>query len=148
GGSYRVVVTSFNPGRVGAFTLLVTRLDAGKATRLALQDGRVSVEGKLTKDDAKDLVRNTPCKEYLLEMEAGKSYRIDHVSKAFDAYLRLEDDAGRQLASDDDGGDGTNARILFRCEQAGSYVLVATHLDPTVLGAFTLSVVQIEPARP
>ena len=139
-GTYRVVVTSFNPGRVGAFTLLVTRLDAGKAARLALQDGRVSVEGKLTKEDAKDLVRNTPCKEYLVEMEAGKSYRIDHASKAFDAYLRLEDEGGKQLAFNDDGGEGTNSRIVFRPTKAGTYRVIPTTLNADATGAFTLSI--------
>jgi hypothetical protein len=39
------------------------------------------------------------------------------ISQQFDAYLRLEDSTGRQLAADDDGGDGLNSRITFKPEK-------------------------------
>jgi serralysin len=76
-------------------------------------------------------------------MKAGRTYQIDMMQKpgalAVDPFLRLEDSQGNQLASDDDGGEGLNARIVFACTQDGTYRVVATTLDAQT-GGFTLSV--------
>jgi hypothetical protein len=54
-------------------------------------------------------------------MSPDKTYVIDLESKDFDAYLRILDSAGKQLASDDDGGDGRNARLRFTPPKEGNY---------------------------
>jgi len=43
-----------------------------------------------------------------------------------DPYLRLEDAAGKELAKDDDGGEGLNARIRFDCPADGTYRIICT----------------------
>src|SRR5579862_6480339 len=52
---------------------------------------------------------------YKVKLEASKTYVIDMISpdqKVLDPFLRLLDAKGKQLAEDDDGGEGLNARII------------------------------------
>src|SRR5262249_14393602 len=57
----------------------------------------------------------------------------------FDAYLRLEDAAGKELAEDDDSGGNLNARIIFSCTKDGNYKVICTCFSEAT-GNFTLSV--------
>lgn len=104
------------------------------------KEGVFKVDGQLAKGDAKDKVRRfSVCKVHTLKMTAGQSYTIDLVSKDFDAYLRLEDSDGKELAHDDDSGGGLNARLVFRAPKDDTYRIVAT----TFLGGtgnYTLTV--------
>jgi len=142
-GSYRIVATSY--AGLGAFTLLVEEQVPAKVAGLELKDGKGQVTAALTIDDAKDPVRNSHCKVYSVRLEAGVTYRIDMMSKAFDSFLRLEDSASKKLAEDDDGGGGLNARITFRCPTTGSYRIIATTISG--VGAFTLAVEPLVPGK-
>ena len=62
-------------------------------------------------------------------------------SSDFDAFLslgRMEHGSFTQLASDDDGGGGTNARIEHTITAAGSYVIRANSLMQGETGAYTI----------
>ena len=97
-------------------------------------------EDKLSADDPKDKVqKGSPHKVFVVKLQAGTTYLIDMQSLQFDTYLRLEDPAGKELAKDDDGGDGLNARIVFTPERDGDYRLVATSFAAAT-GEFTLTV--------
>ncbi len=82
---------------------------------------------------------NKRCKEYVIDLEAGKNYTIDLESTAFDAYLRLEELGGQRIAEDDDSGGSLNSRIHFIPPRSTSYVVVATSLGGG-FGNFTLTV--------
>src|SRR5262245_45781995 len=63
------------------------------------------VEGELTTNDGKDKVQQKSYhKVHTHKLLAGKTYRIDLIGQSpeFDAFLRLEDPSGKQLAADDD----------------------------------------------
>jgi thiol-disulfide isomerase/thioredoxin len=122
-------------------------LVAGSATA-ARDDNDFKVEDKLVKSDARDAVR-TDCvhKIHKYKMTAGKLYVIDMVSKQFDAYLRLEDAAGKQLAEDDDSGGDNNARIVFQAPKDGEYRIICTSSAPGY-GDYTLTVRQTAGATP
>ena len=93
-------------------------------------------------DDARSPVQPTnPCKVYSVKLKANQTYVIDLESKQFDAYLNVLDGTMRSLAEDDDGGDGTNARIMFRPRVDGTYHVLATTFDNKA-GDFTLRVRQ------
>jgi len=99
--------------------------------------GGLKIDGKLNKE-----VRSVI---YQVKMEAGKTYVIDMISpdqKALDPFLRLLDSSGKQLAEDDDGGDGLNARITFRAPAAGTYRIIATSFGNFGVGEFSLEVRQ------
>lgn len=86
------------------------------------------------------------CKIYQVMLETAKTYSIVLHSLDFDAYLRLEDHVGVQVAMNDDGGPGfgLDSRILFRPARTGRYRLIATSLHPA-LGSFRLSVECTDP---
>jgi Caspase domain/Bacterial pre-peptidase C-terminal domain len=143
--SYRIVATSYKPA-TGRFTLTVRANGQGRGAAaagapLALQAGTAKVEERLTNKDDLDAVRKTSYRKvYLVKMEAKREYTINLKSKDFDAYLRLEDDAGKQVASDDDGGGDRNALIRFTAPATGTYRIIATTFGERTMGAFLLSV--------
>jgi hypothetical protein len=127
-GVFRLLVSSPG-GSSGQYVLSVRPIDfkpvkAGEVLTLG-PDG-LSVEAVLTKDDPLDKARKKHCRGYDVQMNGGKPYVIDLMSKQFDAFLRLEDAAGKQLAQDDDSGGGTNARIRFKAPSSGVYCVIAT----------------------
>jgi hypothetical protein len=79
-------------------------------------------------------------KTFSYPMKAGKTYVIDLLSNDFDAYLRLRNSFGQQVAQDDDSGGGLNARITYACLQSGTYEIDATSLGGNGVGGFTLDV--------
>jgi hypothetical protein len=103
------------------------------------EDKGLKVEGKLNPDDAKDKVQTkSPHQVHTMKMKQGQTYQIDLVSRAFDAFLRLEDESGKQLAMDDDSGGGLNSRIFFKVPKDGSYRLIVTSFDGKA-GPYTLT---------
>ncbi len=95
--------------------------------------------GELSPDDAKDKVTKHPQHVHTVKMKAGQMYQIDLVSKAFDAYLRVEDASGKELAQNDDRGAGTlDSRIYFKVPKDGTYRLIATSFDGKT-GPYTLT---------
>ena len=82
------------------------------------------LEGKLAKDSPE--VMGKPAQIHQVKLSPDKTYVIDLESSDFDAYLRILDSAGKQLAKDDDSGGGHNARIRFTPPKEGNYQVVAT----------------------
>jgi hypothetical protein len=143
---YDIIATSTNPG-MGKFTLTVKELKGvGKPIELVNDKGNANYVGKLTGIDA--VYKGKKHKLFLFNMEAGKTYQIDMISKAFDAYLYLENPDGVQLAEDDDGGGNLNARIVYKAAVTGTHRIVATYYAANFLGGaggdFTLTIRQLD----
>jgi hypothetical protein len=81
---------------------------------------------------------------YQVKLVEGKTYQLDMTSKDLDAYLILLDAMGKELARDDDGGEGLNSRIVFRAEKSGTYQIVATSFQESGAGPFALSIREVE----
>jgi len=104
----------------------------------------------LTKQDARDKVRqNSYAKTYEVKLQAGVAYIIDLKSSVFDAYLRLEDAQGTQVAFNDDvGGADRDSRIVYTPTISGAFRVIATSYVDNGTGAFTLKVRQkLDPSR-
>jgi hypothetical protein len=80
------------------------------------------------------------CKVFQVPMMGGKTYTIDYMGFGYDPFLRIENEAGREVAADDDGGDGLNARLFFAPPGPGTYRVVCTTFAPRQTGNFTLIV--------
>lgn len=96
----------------------------------------------LTDQDMKDPARGSPAKVFTVNLQAGRTYQIDMVSKAFDCHLRVENAAGEEVARNDDGPNGNvDSQIVSNCTAGGQYRIYAGRL---VLGEgpFTLRVVE------
>jgi pre-peptidase len=147
-GVYRIIATSFD-GRTGGYSLTVTpqstaapkpeKFVAGKVRKI--EGGAALIEAALSSEDPRDKARaNSSCHVHEFELSPAKNYVIDMTSARFDAYLRLEDATGKQIAEDDDSGGGTNARILFRPRTPGTYRIIATTYDGGTFGAYRLTI--------
>src|SRR4051812_25508355 len=91
-----------------------------KPRELVVKDKKAQVEGTLSKDDPKDVKgRMAPCKVYAVKFGEDTLYKIDLMSKDFDAFLRLEGPDGKTVAQDDDSGGMGNARIFYPVLKAG-----------------------------
>jgi Ca2+-binding EF-hand superfamily protein len=110
-----------------------------KPTQLGMENGQADYKSVIGASDVKYEGKKLS-KIITVVFEAGKTYQIDHMSKAFDAYLYLEDSNGNVLAQDDDGGGGTNSRIVYRADTTGNYRLIATSLNGNGRGAFSFSI--------
>lgn len=101
----------------------------------------LQINDRLTEDLPRDRERQD-CfhKVHTLRMKPGRAYLVDMKSADFDSYLRLENAQGQKLAENDDGGDGLNARLLFRPKQEGTYRLIATTCGDGEKGNYSLTV--------
>jgi hypothetical protein len=102
-------------------------------------------QGLLTEADPLDTdKKGCHHKVHELRLSPGAAYTFDLHSEDFDAFLRLEDAAGKKLAEDDDGASYLNSRIVFRTNQEGAFRLVVTSCDPGQVGPYRLTVRRAE----
>jgi hypothetical protein len=76
---------------------------------------------------------------WVFEGVAGSTVTIDLTSDEFDTVLALLDAAGNPVDGDDDGGDGTNSRIVYTLDAPGPWAIAASGFGPEELGTYTLS---------
>lgn len=87
---------------------------------------------------------------YRLDADAGQRIVATLRSGAFDALLTLMRPISgitETLATDDDGGGGTDARLVYGFTAAGTYHLVVQSYEPGGHGGYTLSVEEAAPER-
>ena len=146
-GTYTIEATSYATGVTGAFTLTVTAAGDGGVGGCALDDlgalsGTATRAGNLGDDCESPSYPGRLARYYSFTLGQAGPVEIDLVSSAFDTFLALRegtDVAGGLVASDDDGGQGTNSRIETDLA-AGTYTIEATSYGTGVTGAFTLTV--------
>jgi Bacterial pre-peptidase C-terminal domain len=122
--NYQIVATRFSSGQ-GNYVLKIRDLTPGEPGKPALAaEKELRFEGKLANDSPK--VMGKPAQVHQVSLSPDKTYVIDLESSEFDAYLRILDSNGKQLAKDDDSGGNHNARIRFTPPKEGNYQVVAT----------------------
>jgi Bacterial pre-peptidase C-terminal domain len=101
----------------------------------------LAIDGELTADDAKDTKRTEMySKVFKYKMVKGNKYQIDLMSSDFDTWLRLENSKGKEIAEDDDGGEGTNSRLIYEATETGEFKLIVTTFTGGDTGKFKLTV--------
>lgn len=111
-----------------------------KHVKLALGlDGRARVDSAITKDNLGQVLMKIG-NSYLIDMEAGQFYQIDMFSSEFDAYLHLIELPNTVVATDNNGGGGSQARILYKPLRSGTFHILATSPDGKDFGKYTLVV--------
>jgi len=119
--------------------------DKAKVHEIGAGNG-LKIESALTVNDPKDRVqKDSYSKVFLVKLTAGTNYVLRMNAKdedELDAFLRVEDAAGKELAFNDDAdGENTlNARIDFKCEKDGTYRVICTSFNEAETGNFTLLV--------
>jgi serine protease Do len=75
---------------------------------------------------------------YAFEGRAGQRVQIDMASPEIDSYLILLNPNGNEVAQDDDGGGGSNARIVATLPADGTYLLMANSYQTGQAGTYSL----------
>jgi uncharacterized Zn finger protein (UPF0148 family) len=123
---YRVRVRDLSR-RAGPFELEIQDESSNETpTPIMLVNGSFQTTARVEANDRIDPRRKTPRKLYTIHLQANHRYVMDLESTFFDTYLRLEDAGGVELAGNDDGGLGTNSRLLYTPLQNGLCRIVVT----------------------
>jgi len=99
-----------------------------------------SATGDLTASDPTTRGRRAPYHIWTLDGHRGQRITIDLMASEFDPYLVLRDEAGYPIGSDDDSGEGNNARLHVVLPRDGRYSIVVTAFNEMSRGRYTLAV--------
>jgi S1-C subfamily serine protease/HEAT repeat protein len=111
--------------------------------KLRAKDDGISLIDRIDIFSPPDRVRKSRCNVYSFFMIKGEKFTIDMISRDFDAFLRLENSLGRQLADDNDSGGKKNARIVFTVPANDNYRVIATSFD-NKMGEYQLKITPVE----
>lgn len=151
-GTYLVLATAYSKDSLGAYTLMAEQGPAAgsedfrsraatTAVRPLLDQAMAAAPEPLAIGQSADgtfavgsaeLPGRGRFRAYRFSGRAGAPMLIDLTSAQFDAYLylvRIDGANTRLLASDDDGGGGTNARISRTLPADGDYMVIAAEFD-------------------
>jgi hypothetical protein len=83
---------------------------------------------------------------YTLNLRSSKSIEIraDRTDSSFDPFLELRNSSGMTIATDDDGGEGLNAKIVSSLSP-GSYTIAVKAYNVNTTGSYNLSVSESTP---
>jgi hypothetical protein len=113
-------------------------------TPLAAQDRTIGVgqsaTGELTAADPTTRSRRAPYHVWTLEGRRGQRIVIDLMASEFDPVLVVRDDAGFPVGTDDDGGEGNNARLRTVLPRDGRYRVIVTAFNENSRGRYTMAV--------
>jgi len=145
-GEYRIIVTTFNPGETGAYTLRIEHEGAGatasgpsddprgaSSVRTLLDESGSLVDGDLTLDAGEYIDR------YKVQVDEGQTLIVDMRSSDFDTYLFVRSPSGDQTDNDDFEGDANRSRVEVAVSEAGTWLIVATSFNPGETGAYRLT---------
>ncbi|MDB9313906.1 tetratricopeptide repeat protein, partial [Spirulina sp. CS-785/01] len=97
------------------------------------------IEGRLDSNSQQLEEDNSYYNVHTFTGEAGEQITIDLISEDFDSYLLLRSPEGDIITQDDDGGEGTNARIVLELPMTGQYEIVVNTYEAGETGSYTLS---------
>ncbi len=147
-GAYTVHATSYQPGEMGGYQLIVR--DSGNlpvsgpaqgftdAPGAPLTLGQVTASALGGGDD--QLVSGEYVERFTFEGRAGQRVRIAMTSSAVDAYIILVSPNGGQEENDDAAAGVTDSRMDAVLSEDGDYTIIATTYRPGEAGDFQLSV--------
>lgn len=99
------------------------------------------ISGRLTSDSSILPADDSYFDAYSFEGRSGQRVVLEMSSENIDPYLILLSPQGRDLAQDDDGAGGNNARLAFTLPEDGTYTVLANSYGPRETGSYALQVV-------
>jgi serine protease Do len=106
--------------------------------------------GELTETD-EEADDGSYFKLYRVTVRAGEKLTITMRSAALDSYIvlgHMVDGDWDQIAFDDDGGGGKNARLEHTFDTAGEYLIRANTVGANATGSFIIRADRAVPSRP
>ena len=143
-GTYIVRAQALDVNSTGTYTLMVSERAARTAAIVDLASN-VMTTGELT--DADDEADDGSLFDgYRVTGRAGEKISVTMRSSSFDSYLaigRMVNGEWKQLAYDDDGAGGNNARLEHTFDEGGDYIIRANTVGAGKTGAYTIRLERI-----
>lgn len=139
-GRYIIYANTFGAGVVGAYSLSVQAGSTACFTATPIGTSATAT-GTLRTSSCK-LRDGSYAERYELNVTTRSTLRITMSSVIFDTWLIVQSDAGATIGEDDDGGGGTNSRLVLTLDP-GRYFILANSYDPAVTGNFALEVLPV-----
>jgi hypothetical protein len=131
------IVATCVGAKLGEFQLTVRRENENVAANAPLRSEAIRWTPADPWDTPKERKRH---QVFAFAAVPGETYTVDLQSSDFDTFLRVEEDSGKFVAENDDGGDGSNSRIVFRTVRPMTHRLIVTSFEEGMTGRFTLTV--------
>jgi hypothetical protein len=151
-GTYQVLVTSYESGESGAYSLTIDpNAAAGNASPASRDVRTLTVGGPITGElDGADLTFEAGeyHDTYVFDGEEGQTFRIELTSSDFDTYLGLVTPSGEEIANDDFNGDSDRSVIELTLPEAGRYRVQATSYGAAETGRYRLALTTSASAVP
>jgi hypothetical protein len=149
-GEYVIRANSVGSGETGPYTLEVRERQApAPAREQAIRIGG-NVSGELSETDAELEDEEILYDLYSLQGRRGQRIQVD-MQAEYDTYLdlgRMQGGSWQSIKADDDGGDGTNARLRITLPDDGAYLIRARSFSEGATGAYTLAVRELPAPTP
>jgi hypothetical protein len=149
-GVYEVIVTSYEPGETGSYSLVIDQVDVSDGRPqenrdvTALTVGR-GTGGRLEPGDL-ELENGEYQDLFVFDGEAGQSVRVQLASPEFDTYVMLITPAGDVIDNDDYEGSTELSVVELTLPDSGRYRVAATSYQSGEIGAYELLVDDIRSA--
>lgn len=140
-GEYVIRATSYS-ANTGPYSLTLTERMASSRTPTPITGGE-TVNGALDEDDEVLEADNSYYDLYTYQGRDGEQLTINMESDAFDTYLAIGRMVGgefEEIATMDDGGDGTNSLLEVTLDDDGEYVIRANSFSAGETGDYTLRI--------
>jgi hypothetical protein len=136
-GEWSVLVTSYEAGETGAYTLSIGVTRTGAAPSVAA--GGRTERGTLASGD-NQLTTGEYVDSFDLSGASGEFRVIDLRSRDFDPYLILVAPSGEQFENDDHEGDATRSQVAMQLPESGDYRVLVTSYKAGESGSYTLTI--------
>ena len=142
-GTYRVLVTSYESGESGAYTLTIAPSAAAEPGSSGTRDVTLLTAGAPVGGELIDSDLTFEAGEYhdtyVFEGAEGDTRRIELTSGDFDTYLGLITPSGQEIANDDFDGDAQRSVIELTLPESGRYRVQATSYAAAETGRYRLA---------
>ncbi|MEE9570112.1 MAG: pre-peptidase C-terminal domain-containing protein [Gammaproteobacteria bacterium] len=143
-GTYRIGVTSYEPGESGAYRLTIDQVDASGGQPRQNRDVETLTVGRATTGELEsgDLTLDTGEYQdtYFFEGRAGQSVSVEMTSSDFDTYVGLVTPAGDVIENDDFEGSTSRSVVELNLTETGRYRVMATSYTHAEIGRYRLTV--------
>jgi len=142
-GTYQVLVTTYEEGESGAYTLTIDPAAPSPSNSPTTRDVRTltvgtPVGGELDGGDA-TFDAGEYQETYVFDGDEGDTVRIELTSSEFDTYLGLVTPSGQEIANDDFEGDAQRSVIELTLSESGRYRVQATSYAAAETGRYRLA---------
>jgi hypothetical protein len=137
-GEYEVMVTSYEKGETGAYTL---RVAASAPRRTVARPANLPIGKTLDEELEQDdqLIDDRYVDSYTFNAKAGERITIEMSADELDTFLTLIPPDGAEIENDDAGSDTNRSAISLTLRETGQYRVLATSYDSRETGPYRLT---------